>query len=125
MVRIQCVSAEALHRIPVHQRGQLIILQNIDLLLLVRGTETIEEMQHRNAGVNRTQMGHRPQIHTLLHIRGSQQRETGLPRGHDILMIAENTQCIRCQRPGAHMEDRGQEFPGNLIHVGNHQQKAL
>jgi hypothetical protein len=40
-------------------------------------------------------------------------------------MIAEDRQGVRGQRAGGNVEDRGGQLPGDLEHVGDHQQQAL
>ena len=70
-------------------------------------------------------MRDRRQIHALLDIARGQEGKAGLPRGHDILVVAKDAEGIGGKRPRADVENGGQQLPGNFVHVGNHQQKAL
>ena len=56
---------------------------------------------------------------------GGEQREAGLPDRHHVGVVAEDGQALRGQRPGRHVQDRGGQLPGDLVHVGDHQQQAL
>jgi len=40
-------------------------------------------------------------------------------------VVAEDAEAVRGERAGADVEHAGQQFAGNLVHVGNHQQQAL
>jgi len=40
-------------------------------------------------------------------------------------MVAENRKRVRRQRARGDVQTKGIEFPGNFIHVGNHQQQTL
>ena len=125
MIRMQRVTAEAVERGPVQQRRQLVIFQHLDFLNFVRGAETIEEVNKRDASLNRRQMRHRRQIHHLLHVVLRQHRAAGLANRHHVLVIAKNIQRIGRQRPGADVKDARQQFTGDFVHVGDHQQQPL
>ena len=45
--------------------------------------------------------------------------------GHHVLVVAEDRQRMRGERPRRHMEDRWRQFAGDLVHVRDHQQQAL
>lgn len=48
-----------------------------------------------------------------------------LPAGVHIGMVAENIQRMRSDATGGHMKNAGEQFACNLVHIGNHQKKAL
>ena len=70
-------------------------------------------------------MCHRSEILGFLYGAGCQHCETGLAAGHHILVVTENGKCVRSERAGGHVEDGGEHLACNLVHVRNHQQKAL
>jgi hypothetical protein len=91
----------------------------------VGGAEPVEKVQEGHAGFDGGQMGHQGQVHGFLDGVGGQQAEAGLAHGHDVLVIPENRQGMGGDRAGRDVEDRRQQFPGHLVHVGDHQQQAL
>jgi len=67
MLRIQRVFAETIHRIPIHHVFQIVVIPHFDLLDLVRGTETIKEVDEGHAAFQRGQVRHSAEIHDFLH----------------------------------------------------------
>ena len=53
VVRIQRVLLESLERVPVNHFFEIIVIPYFDLLLFVRSTETVKEVQHRYAACDR------------------------------------------------------------------------
>ena len=90
MVGVQRPATEGVQRILVDQAGQFVIFDHFNLLRFVRSTETVKEIEERHAAFDRRQMGHRSQVHDLLHAAFGQKGETGLAGRHDVLVIAEN-----------------------------------
>ena len=82
-------------------------------------------MQERHAGFQRDEVRHARQVHHLLHRRGRQHGETGLPGGHDVLVVAENGERLRRQRPRRDVEHARKQLTRDLVHIGNHQQQSL
>lgn len=70
-------------------------------------------------------MRDRRQVHDFLHALFAKHRATGRPRRHHVLMIAENTQTVRRERPRRHVQYGRQQFARHFIQIRNHQQKAL
>ena len=122
---VQSAGAELLQGVAVEQRRQRGFVDQFDLLDLVRGAETVEEVQERNAGLQRHEVRDAGEVHDLLHRRGGQHRESGLARGHHVLMIAEDRQRLRGQRTRRDVEHARQQLARTLVHIGNHQQQAL
>ena len=56
---------------------------------------------------------------------GTQHGEAGAAAGHHVAVVAEDRQGMGGDGAGGDMEDRRQQFAGNLVHVGDHQQQAL
>ena len=44
---------------------------------------------------------------------------------HDVLVVAEDGEGVGGKRPGGDVEDAGQQFAGDLVHVGEHQEEPL
>ena len=122
---VQSAGAELLQGVAVEQRRQRGFVDQFDLLDLVRGAETVEEVQERNAGLQRHEVRDAGEVHDLLHRRGGQHGKTRLAGRHHILMIAENRQRLCGQRTRRNVEHARQQFAGDLIHIGDHQQQTL
>ena len=125
VLRVQRVAAERPQCVHIHQRTQLLIVQRLDLLDLVAGTEAVKEMQEGHPAVDGTQMRHRTQIHDLLRGGGRQHGKPGAAHAHHVAVVAENGQSVGGQGAGGNMEYARQHFTGDLIHIGDHQQQAL
>ena len=96
-----------------------------DLGDFVRGAETIEKMDHRNASGQRCSLGDQRKVLRLLHRIGAQHGAAGGATGHYIGMVAENRQRMRGQRPRRHMQHERRQLAGDLVQIGNEQQQAL
>ena len=125
VLRVQRVAAESTLCVHIHQRAQLLIIQRLDLLDLVAGTETVKEMQEGHTAVDGTQMRHRTQIHDLLRGGGRQHGKPGASHAHHIAVVAEDGQGVGGQCAGGHVEHAWQHLTGDLIHIRDHQQQAL
>ena len=109
----------------VDQCPEYFIIEGLALLHLMRGAEAVKEVEEGNAGFQRRRMGNEGHVLRLLHGGGAEQGKTCLPAGHDIGVVAEYGECMGCKCPGCHMHDKGEELPGHLVHVRNHEQKPL
>jgi len=97
----------------------------LNFLKLVACPEPVKKVKERNPGAKGGGMGDYRQIHHFLHAVGSKHRPAGLPAGHHVLVVAENIKGAGGQGPRGYMEHRRSKFPGNLVHIGNHQEQAL
>ena len=122
---VQGPVAELLQGIAVEHRRQRGLVDQLDFLNLMRGTETVEEMQERHARLQRHEVCDACEVHDLLHRRGGQHGETGLARSHHVLVVAEDRQRLCGQRTRRNVEHAREQLAGDLIHVGDHQQQAL
>ena len=123
--RVQRTSTELSQCLLVDKRSQILVLQLLDLLDLMRSTETIEEVDKRHARLDRRQVSDTRQIHNLLYGTFRQHSETCLTARHHILMVAKDTQRVRSQRTGRNMEYARQQLTRDLVHVRDHQQQTL
>ena len=125
VLRVERVLAECLEGVHVHQRAQVLVVERLDLLDLVRGAEAVEEVQHRHAAVDRGQVRDRAQIHDLLRRRGRQQREARVAYAHHVRMVAEDGECMRGQGTRGNVEHARQHLACDFVHVRDHEQQAL
>ncbi len=109
----------------IHQRLDILIVNGFNLLNLMGCAESVKEVKEGNPALDCRQMGNRCQIHCFLNTGGCQHGKPCLPTCHNILMITENGQGMGSQSPCADMKYCRQQFSGNLVHVGDHQQKSL
>ena len=125
MLGIQCAVTEFGQRVIIHHTGQLVIIPQLNLLLLMRCAEAVKEVHKRHTALNGRQMCHRRQIHGLLHIGRANHGKTRLGAGHNVAMVTKNGQSVSGQRTGRNVHYTGQKLAGNTIHIGNHQQQTL
>ncbi len=125
MFRVHGVLAEFVHFLPVHHFADIFVVDDFDFLDFMRGAEAVEEMADGHAGLDGSQMRHKGEVHAFLHGAGADEGEARLAGGHDVLMISENAQGVGGQRACRNMENRGEQFARDFVHVGDHEQQAL
>ena len=116
---------ELFDRIPVEELSEILIVQNFDLLQLMGGTETVEEVLERDGALDGRQMGHGRHIHTLLNAGGSQLGKARLTTCHDVALVAEDGDGVRTDRTGGDMHDAGEHGARDAEHRRDHQHQAL
>ena len=67
MIRIQCMSTELIDRIHVHHIFQIFIIPCLNLLNLMRCTESVKEVNKRKFPFKRCAMSNRCQVHNFLY----------------------------------------------------------
>ena len=117
--------AEFLKSLLVNQRHQHFLIHNLYLLILVRSTETIEEINKRYARSKRSQMSNTREVHHFLNGTFSEHSETSLTARHHVLVVTENTERMRSERTSRNVEYARKELACDFIHVGDHQEKSL
>ena len=85
------------------------------------GTEPVKEVNKRNTPFDGRHMSHTGQVHNFLYAARGQHSKTGLPAGHDILLVAENAQGAGGNCTGGYIENCRQQLTGHIIHIGQHQ----
>ena len=123
--RVQCTCAEFSQSFLVDKRSEVFVLQHFNLLDFVRSTETVEEVDKRNTALDSSQVSYTGQVHNFLYRAFGQHGKTGLTGRHYVLVVTENTQCVRSQCTSRYVEHARQEFTGNFVHIGDHQQQSL
>ena len=122
---IESPFAELLQCLGAHHLPEVVLIDCLDLLDFVRGAETVKEVQEGDAALDCGEMGYGRHVLGFLYGAGCEQREAGLAACHHVLMVAEDGKCVRSERAGRNVEDCGQHFACDLVHIRNHQQKAL
>ncbi len=125
MLGVERMIAELLDGVPVDHVGEVGIIPLFDLLDLVAGAEAVKEVDERHLALDGGQMRHGGQVHDLLRVGLGQHGKAGLTAGVDVGMVAEDVQRVGGHGTGRDMEYAGQVFGCDLVHVGDHQQKAL
>ena len=105
--------------------GHLFVGELLDLVDLVRDAEAVEEVDERHPGFQRGGLGDQGHVLGLLHRNGGKHGPAGRTAGHHVAMVAEDRQRVGGHGAGGDMEDGRGQFPGDLEHVGDHQQEAL
>ena len=99
--------------------------QFLDLLDLVRGAEAVEEVQERDPCAEGGGLGDQGEVHDLLDVVGAEHGPAGGAAGHDVGVVAEDGERLSRDGAGRNMKNSGGQFPGDLVHVGDHQQQTL
>ena len=122
---VEGVLAERLDSVHVAHVGEILIIPHSDLLDLVGGAETVEEVDEGHLAGKSGQMRNGGEIHDLLHVALAQHGETGLAAGHNVGVIAEDVQRVGGNGTGGNVEHAGELLSRDLVHVRDHQQQAL
>ena len=117
--------AEALDVLFLHQRANILLVEHLNLVILMRGAETVEEVYERNAGLERCKVGSSGHVHNFLYTALAKHGESSLAACHHVLVVAKDTQRVGSQSSGGNVEHTGNQLTGNLVHIGNHEQQPL
>ncbi len=124
-LRRERTAAETCQRLLVHEVAHVVVFDEFHFLVFVRCAEAVEEVDERHARLNGCEVCYGGEVHHLLHAALGQHGEACLAAGHDVAMVAEDTQRMARHGACAYVEDARQEFAGDLVHVGDHQQQPL
>ena len=105
VLRVQGVIAELLQRLPVDHVLEVVEVPDGNLLNLVRGAEAVEEVQERGLAGNGGKVGDGSEVHDLLHVALRQHGKAGLAASHDIGVVTEDVQRLRCDGTCGNVED--------------------
>ena len=125
MLAVQGPGLEAADGVPVHQAAHVVVVQHLDLLDLMGGSEALKEVLEGDAALDGGEMGYGAQVHALLHAGGGQLGEARLAAAHDVRVVAEDGQAVGGHRPGGDVHDTGQHGARDSVHGRDHQQQAL
>ena len=124
-LRSEGTVAETLDVVPVNQWEDVLIVETLNLVILVRSAETVEEVHEGNLSLQTGEVGNSGHIHDFLYRTFAKHGETSLTASHYVLMVTEDTERVAGQRTGRNVEYAGEQLTGNLVHVRNHQKKTL
>ena len=104
---------------------QVFIGERKNLVHFVGRPEAVEKMQKRDSCLERCGVGDQREIARFLYGTGTEHGESGRARRHHVAVIAKDRERVRGNRSRGHVDHRGRQFSGDLIHIRDHQQKAL
>ncbi len=125
MFRIQRTLTEGLDGIHVDEGSKLFIIPNLNFLQLVRGAETVEEVQERNSAGDRGKVSNGGEVHNFLRVGGSEHGKAGLTACHDIGMVTEDGKSVGSKGSRRAVDNARKQLARDLIHVRDHQKKTL
>ncbi len=112
-------------QVVVDQGADILVRKLFDLHDFVRSPEPVEEVHEGNAGLERRGLGDERRVHHFLHRVRGQHRPPGGAHGHDIAVVPVDRKRVGGDGAGGDVEDRGRQLPGDLEHVGDHQEQSL
>ena len=121
----ECAAAELAHLVHRHEGADSLLVHHLNLLVLVRGAEAVEEVDEGHAAFERSQVSYGREVHHLLYGAFAEHGEARLAAGHHVLVVTEDTERVAGQRTCRHVEHAREQFARNLVHIRNHQQQAL
>ena len=93
----QSAVAEVLDELWFNQWTDVFHIHLLDLVVLMRSTETVEEVDERNLGLQSSQVRNCREVHNLLNRTRAEHSETSLAASHYILVVTEDTERVRSQ----------------------------
>mmetsp|Transcript_36001 Transcript_36001/g.81827 ORF Transcript_36001/g.81827 Transcript_36001/m.81827 type:complete len:375 (+) Transcript_36001:2167-3291(+) len=111
--------------VQVDQLAHLLGGQRRDGVDLVRGAETVGEVHDGHARLERCDVRDQRQVLAILHALTGDHAPAAGASGHDVLVVAEDGESLSGEGPRGHMDDAGHELTRDLVHVRDHQEKAL
>ena len=121
-IRAEGVFAVFENVLVVQQGADGLVANGQNLAHFMRGAEAVEEVNERDAGLQRGDLRHQRQIVNLLDGVRAEHRPARRAAGHHVGVVAKDRQRVGGQRAGRHVHGRRGQFTGNLEHIGNHQQ---
>ena len=125
MLGVDGAFAERLDRVPIDHLGKILVVPRLDLLDLVRGTETVEEVDERNSALDGREVRDGAEVHDLLLVGFRHHRKARLTAGVDVGMIAEDVEGVRRDAARRDVDHAGEQFARDLVHIRDHQKKSL
>ena len=125
MLRIQSSLSESLDSVHVAHFLEVFIVPDSDFLNLMRGSETVKEVDKGNSAFDSRQVSDRSEVHNFLGVGFRQHSETGLTTSVNVRMVTENVERMRSNTAGRNVEYARQKFTSDFVHIRDHQQKTL
>ena len=105
-------------QVVVHEGAQVVVVEHLDLLDLVRGAEAVEEVEERARALERRRLGDRARSPDLLDRASEEHGPAGRAGGHDVGVVAEDREPLRRERARGDVEDRAVSSPAILYMFG-------
>ena len=125
MLGIERASSEFVDVFRFEQLSHVGIVYGVDFAYLVACSETVEEVQEGHLCFKSGQVRDKREVHGFLNAVGGEQRKARLTARHNVLMVSEYGQRVRGECACRNVENAGQHFAGDFVHIGNHEQKSL
>ena len=125
VLRVERLTAELLERLLVNEAAQILIIEGLDALHLVRGTEAVKAVHECVTRLDGGQMSNRREVHRFLRRRGHQHTVAGGAAGHEVGVVAEDRVMIARDDAGRDVHDARQELAAHRVHCRDHQHQAL
>ena len=125
MLRREGAGTELAEGFLVDEVANVVLFKKLNLLILVRGAEAVEEVDEGNTSLESSKVSNGAEVHHFLHAAFCQHGKASLTASHHIAVVTKDTQRVSCKCTGRNMEDAGQQLACNLVHIGNHEQEAL
>ena len=126
VVRVEREPVQVVAHLVVREHlAHVVVRYHADLRHLGRRAVAVEEVEERDARLERRDVRREAEVHHLLHRAGAHHREAGLARRHHVRVVVEDGE--RVLRDGArrHVEDGRHQLAGEQVHVGDHEEEAL
>ncbi len=125
MLGVESAFAECVDSVFVNHLAEGVIVPYFDLRDFVRSAETVKEIDKGNSALDGRKVCDRAEVHDLLRVGTCHHSITGLAACHNVGMIAENVKSVRSDASCRNVNNAGQKFACDLVHVGDHQQQTL
>ena len=125
MLGVESTLTERLNSVHIYHILEVFVIPYIDFLYLVRGTETVEEVDERNSALNSCKVSYRSQVHNLLRICLGEHCKAGLAASINVRVVTEDVKCMRSNAASRYVEYARKKLTGNLIHIRDHKKKSL
>ena len=122
---VQGACPEALERLGVHERGELLGVGHVDARELMRCTETVEEVHERDASLHGGEVRDGRHVGRFLDASRAELRKAGVAACHHIGVVTEDAHGVRAHRAARHVQDTRQALAGDAVEHGNHEHEAL
>ena len=109
----------------VDELFHILVIDGVDLADFVAGAEAVEEVDERNFRFEGGEVRHEREVHGFLNGVGSEHRKTGLTASHNVGVVAENVKSVSGEGSCRNMENAGEKFARDLVHIGDHEEQSL
>ena len=94
MFRIESTLAECLYSVHVNHFFEVVEIPDFDFLQLVRGAETVEEVEEGNTALDCCEVSNGAEVHNFLSICFCEHSEAGLAASVYVRVVAEDVERV-------------------------------